>query len=59
MGLPTGDQAPMLGYVPSVLVARGDGSGLRRCSHVMGGVEQHLPLQQDAGDPKQPVGDTA
>jgi hypothetical protein len=49
----------MLGYVPSVPVALGDGSGLRRCSPVMVGFEQHLPLQQDAGDPKQPVGDTA
>ena len=25
----------------------------------MVGVEQHLPLEQDAGDPEQPVGDTA
>ena len=30
-----------------------DGSGLRRCPDVMAGVEQHLPLQQDAGDPAQ------
>jgi hypothetical protein len=25
----------------------------------MVGVEQHLPLEQDAGDPEQPVGDPA
>src|SRR3954463_10982674 len=33
--------------------------GLRRCRRAVVGVEQHLPLQQDAGDPEQSVGDTA
>jgi hypothetical protein len=44
----------LVGQRGSSLVALGyrlgGGSGLRRCSHV-------LPLQQDAGDPKQPVAD--
>jgi len=33
--------------------------GLRRCPRTVVGVKQHLPLQQDTGDPEQPVGDTA
>src|SRR4051812_16176400 len=31
---------------------------LRGCGRTIVGVEQHLPLQQDAGHPEQPVGDT-
>src|SRR3954469_21231109 len=33
--------------------------GLRRCPRTGVGVKQPLPLQQDTGDPEQPVGDPA
>src|SRR3954464_493957 len=36
-----------------------DLGSLRGCGRTIVGVEQHLPLQQDAGHPEQPVGDTA
>ena len=36
-----------------------DDRGLRRLRCAMLGVEKHLPPQQDAGDPQQPVGNAA
>src|SRR4051794_32760639 len=36
-----------------------DFGSLRGCGRTIVGVEQHLPLRQDAGHPEQPVGDTA
>src|SRR5919199_4574436 len=59
--------APARGALPrggrdegiSVPVELRDGFGLWRCRRAVVGVEQHLPLQQNAGNPEQPVGDTA
>src|SRR3954466_5509224 len=38
---------------------KGNGSGLERGLRAVLGVEQRLPLQQNAGHPEQPVGDPA
>jgi len=35
-----------------------DGLGRRRRPRTVAGIKQHLPLQQDAGNPEQPVGDS-
>ena len=41
------------------LVSMKEGSGLRLCWCAVVRVKENLPLQQHAGHPKQPVGDTA
>ena len=41
------------------LVSMKEGSGLRLCWCAVVWVKENLPLQQHAGHPKQPVGDTA
>ena len=46
-----------------LICPRDDGHDLGRCcgsgQRTVFRIEQRLPLQQDAGDPKQPVGDAA
>jgi hypothetical protein len=41
------------------LVSMREGSGLRLRWYAVVRVKENLPLQQHAGHPKQPVGDTA
>ena len=61
-GIREGDEVRCVqGWARGAVRSRDDDHGLCRCRwrHTMVGVEWGLPLQQDAGDREQPVGDAA